>query len=61
MGISYSEIMSRKKDILLRSTGIDYEKFEKSPIAFDYEALKQYLKNILHDEYYIKPALERPH
>ena len=39
MGISYSEIMSRKKDILLRSTGIDYEKFEKSPIAFDYEAL----------------------
>lgn len=39
MGQSYSGIMSRKKEILLRSTGIDYETFEKSPITFEYEAL----------------------
>jgi cysteine synthase len=39
MGKSYSEVMSKKKEILLQSTGIDYEQFEKSPITFDYEAL----------------------
>jgi 2-amino-4-ketopentanoate thiolase beta subunit len=39
MGNSYSEIMARKKDILNKATGIDYGKFEKSPIAFDYEEL----------------------
>jgi cysteine synthase len=39
MGNAYSEVMSRKKEILLRSTGIDYESFETSPIAFDYEGL----------------------
>jgi len=39
MDVSYSDVMSRKKDILMRSTGIDYESFEISPIAFDYEKL----------------------
>ncbi len=39
MDVSYSGIMSRKKEILMKSTGIDYEKFEISPIAFDYEGL----------------------
>jgi threonine synthase len=39
MDMSYSGIMARKKDILRRTTGIDYEKFEISPIAFDYEGL----------------------
>jgi cysteine synthase len=39
MGKGYSEIMSKKKEILLRSTGIDYENYEKSPITFEYEAL----------------------
>lgn len=39
MDISYSGIMSRKKDILIKATGIDYAKFEISPITFDYEGL----------------------
>jgi cysteine synthase len=39
MGTRYSEIMSRKKEILLKATGIDYDEFEISPIAFDYERL----------------------
>jgi len=39
MGTGYSEVMSRKKEILLKATGIDYDEFEISPIAFDYEGL----------------------
>ncbi|MBW2058903.1 MAG: hypothetical protein JRJ26_15560 [Deltaproteobacteria bacterium] len=39
MDVSYSGIMSRKKDILMKATGIDYGKFEISPISFDYEGL----------------------
>jgi len=39
MDNSYSAVMSRKKDILKRATGIDYDKLEISPIAFDYEGL----------------------
>jgi len=36
---SYSSVMSRKNEILKRSIGIDYQQFEISPIAFDYEGL----------------------
>ena len=39
MDASYSEVMSKKKEILLRATGIDYDEFEFSPISFDYERL----------------------
>ena len=39
MGTGYSEVMSRKKEILLKATGIDYDEFEISPVAFDYEGL----------------------
>ena len=39
MDNSYSAIMSRKNDILKTATGIDYKKFEISPIAFNYEGL----------------------
>ncbi|MFH1241672.1 MAG: 2-amino-4-oxopentanoate thiolase subunit OrtB [Pseudomonadota bacterium] len=39
MGSSYSEVMARKRDILAGATGIDYGKFERSPITFDYEGL----------------------
>ena len=49
MGKSYSEIMSEKKDILLRSTGIDYEEYEKSPITFEYEALMNSCNYTLED------------
>ncbi len=37
--VSYPSVMSRKNEILRRSVGIDYQEFEISPIAFDYEGL----------------------
>ncbi len=49
MGNSYSEVMARKKDTLSRATGIDYGKFEKSPITFDYEGLMGSCKYSLED------------
>lgn len=39
MDSSYTAVMSRKNKILSRAIGIDYQKYEVSPIAFDYEAL----------------------
>lgn len=36
---SYSEIMSRKYEIMKKSLGIDYEKFETGGISFDYEKM----------------------
>jgi threonine synthase len=36
---SYLAVLSRKAEILKRSTGIDYDRFEISRIAFDYEGL----------------------
>ncbi len=39
MGTAYAKVMSQKKEILLRSTGIDYDAFKISPISFDYEGL----------------------
>jgi threonine synthase len=49
MDMSYSGIMARKKEILRRATGIDYEKFETSPIAFDYEGLMNSCEYSLED------------
>lgn len=49
MGKSYSEIMANKKEILLQATGIDYEKFEISPITFNYEGLMNSNKYSLED------------
>jgi threonine synthase len=39
MNNSYAAVMSRKNDILRRGTGIDYQEYEISPIAFNYEGL----------------------
>jgi cysteine synthase len=39
MDKSYLGVMSRKTDILRKATGIDYDHFEISPIAFDYDGL----------------------
>ena len=39
MDISYAGTMSRKNEILKNATGIDYDRFEISPVAFDYETL----------------------
>jgi len=36
---SYPAMMSRKNEVLKRSIGIDYQQFEISPLAFDYEGL----------------------
>jgi len=35
----YTEVMSRKSEILKKAVGLDYEGFESGAIAFDYEAL----------------------
>ncbi len=37
--ISYHSVMSRKNNILKRSVGFDYQEFEISPLAFDYERM----------------------
>lgn len=39
MDNSYSGVMSRKSHILKQATGIDYDDFDISPIAFNYEGL----------------------
>lgn len=39
MDTSYAAVMSRKNEILRRGTGIDYQEYEISPIAFNYEGL----------------------
>jgi len=35
----YQSVMDRKAEIMLKSTGIDYSKFESGSIAFDYERM----------------------
>jgi len=35
----YASVMSRKAEIMLKSVGIDYSKFESGGIAFDYEKM----------------------
>ena len=49
MDLSYSGVLSRKKDTLKRATGIDYGKFEISPIAFNYEGLMRTCEYSLED------------
>lgn len=36
---SYRAVMSRRNEIMLKSVGIDYRKYENGAIGFDYEAL----------------------
>lgn len=49
MNNSYESVLSRKNEIMFKSVGIDYSKYELSNIAFDYEALMSDL-NISLDE-----------
>lgn len=37
--MSYDAVMARKNEIMKGSLGIDYDEFEQTPIAFDYEAM----------------------
>lgn len=37
--VSYPLVMSRKKEIMKNSMGLNYQQFDISPIAFDYEGL----------------------
>jgi cysteine synthase len=37
--LSYTAVLGRKQEILVRATGIDYPAYERSPVAFDYEGL----------------------
>ena len=39
MASRFDEIMARKGEIMMRALGMDYREFERSPIAFDYEAM----------------------
>lgn len=39
MSTRFDEIMSRRGEIMLRALGMDYGEFERTPIAFDYEAM----------------------
>ena len=40
---SYENILKRKADIMRQSTGIDYSKYEKGLLSFDYEGfMKEY-------------------
>lgn len=36
---SYTSVMARQKEIEKQATGIDYDRYEQSPIGFDFEAL----------------------
>ncbi len=38
-GTSYQEVMARKGEIVNQAVGIDYQKFERPPITFDYEGM----------------------
>lgn len=35
----YASVMGRNNEIMKDALGLDYAEFEKSPIAFDYDAL----------------------
>lgn len=35
----YEEVMNRKNQIMIKSVGMDFDKYEKGSIAFDYEAM----------------------
>ena len=35
----YEEVMSRKNEIMIKSVGMDFEKYESGNIAFDYEGM----------------------
>jgi cysteine synthase len=39
MATKFDEIMARRGEIMHRALGMDYAQFERSPIAFDYEAM----------------------
>ncbi|MBN2248605.1 MAG: PLP-dependent lyase/thiolase [Coriobacteriia bacterium] len=39
MATRYEQVMARKGEIMKRALGMDYAQFERSPIAFDYEAM----------------------
>lgn len=39
MASRFDEVMARKGEIMVRALGMDYREFERSPVAFDYEAM----------------------
>ena len=39
MDMSYDGLMARKNEIMKKSVGIDYTRFEKENISFDYEEM----------------------
>lgn len=51
---SYIAVMARRNEVMKRSVGIDYEQFEISPLAFDYEQLMATTGYSLDDVYAIQ-------
>ncbi|MCI2424739.1 PLP-dependent lyase/thiolase [Candidatus Acetothermia bacterium] len=51
---SYLAVMARRNEVMKRSVGIDYEEFEISPLAFDYERLMATTGYSLDDVYAIQ-------
>lgn len=45
----YEEVMSRKNQIMIKSVGMDFDKYEKGSIAFDYEAMMRNIGYSLSD------------
>ena len=39
MSNSYKDVMARRNEIMRSALGLDYDEFNISPIAFDYEAM----------------------
>ncbi len=39
MASRFDEVMARKGEIMVRALGMDYREFERSPVAFDYDAM----------------------
>ncbi len=37
----YEELMARKNEIILKSIGIDYSKYETGKLSFDYEGFDE--------------------
>jgi cysteine synthase len=39
MATAFDAVMARRGEIMVRALGMDYSEFERSPVAFDYEAM----------------------
>lgn len=50
----YEEVMSRKNEIMIKSVGMDFEKYERGTIAFDYDEMMKDIGYSLEDIQHIQ-------